>query len=74
MAQTTVLIAGPRTVGQMLWAFLCAIGNVLITLGEAGPLQHQIRKLQAMTDEDLASKGLTRDGEIRRIFGARYLL
>ncbi|QYK40144.1 MAG: DUF1127 domain-containing protein [Paracoccaceae bacterium] len=45
--------------------------NFLVLLAESGPMMEQVRRLNATTDEDLAARGLTREGEVRRIFGAR---
>lgn len=49
-----------------------AIGRFIILLAEAGPQMDAVRRLNAMSDEDLKAKGLTREGEVRRIFGHRF--
>ncbi|MEZ5797517.1 MAG: hypothetical protein R3D63_08700 [Paracoccaceae bacterium] len=46
----------------------------LIALAEARPEARAINRLDALSDEELAARGLTRMGELRRILGARYLL
>lgn len=46
-----------------------AVGIFLVQLAESGPKMDQIRRLNATSDEDLAARGLTREGEVRRIFG-----
>lgn len=47
-----------------IWAFL-------ITLAESGSMMDEVRRLNATSDEALAARGLTREGEVRRIFGPR---
>lgn len=46
-----------------------AVGIFLVLLAESGPRMEQIRRLNALSDADLAARGLTREGEVRRIFG-----
>ncbi|SIS85265.1 hypothetical protein [Paracoccus saliphilus] len=46
-----------------------AFGRFLIMVAEANPKMRQLEQLNRVSDEDLAAKGLTRDGEIRRIMG-----
>ncbi|MCV2863379.1 DUF1127 domain-containing protein [Defluviimonas sp. WL0075] len=47
-------------------------GIFLVALAEAGPRMEAIRRLNATSDEDLAARGLTRAGEVQRIFRDRY--
>ena len=49
-----------------------AVGTFLVMLAEAGPRMEAINRLNGMTDEELAAKGLTRADEVRRIFGDRF--
>ncbi len=42
-------------------------------LGRGAPEARAINRLNAMSDEDLAARGLTRAGEARRILAGRYL-
>lgn len=50
-----------------------AIAQFLVRLAEARPEAQAVARLNAMTDEDLAARGLTREGEAMRIFGRRCL-
>jgi hypothetical protein len=50
-----------------------AFGRLLVDLGERSPLMLALTRLQGTSDDDLQARGLTRDGELRRILGARYL-
>lgn len=51
-----------------------ATWEFLIKVAENSHQMEEIRKLNAITDEELARKGLTRMGEINRIFGGRIYL
>lgn len=51
-----------------------AVWNFLVAVGENGHRMDDVKKLNAMSDEELAEKGLTRMGEINRIFGSRLYL
>ena len=44
----------------------------LVAIAESRPGSQDIRALSAMTDEELAARGTTRQNEMRRILGARY--
>jgi hypothetical protein len=63
----TTTAARPSRLARALggvWAFL-------ITLAESGAMMDEVRKLNATSDHDLAARGLSREGEVRRIFGPR---
>ncbi|MFN3972628.1 MAG: DUF1127 domain-containing protein [Gemmobacter sp.] len=69
MTTTTTNIAAARAgllsrIGAGLW-------SVLMSLAEHGPMMAEVRRLNALSDADLAARGLTREGEVRRIFGTR---
>ncbi|MBU3029857.1 hypothetical protein [Paracoccus marinaquae] len=53
--------------GAALAAPFVAIGKFLVSMAEAGPQMRAIERLNRISDADLAARGLTRDGEIRRI-------
>jgi hypothetical protein len=74
MAQTAVVAAPVRSLAHILAAPFQTIGRFLIALAEAGPRAQEIERLNAATDEELAARGKTREGEIRRIFGARLYI
>ncbi len=63
-----------RILGHALYGFASAIGHGLVRLGEAGPRMEAIRRLNAMSDEDLAAKGVTREEMVRRIFGSSFYI
>ncbi|MCB2117119.1 MAG: hypothetical protein KDE00_12690 [Rhodobacteraceae bacterium] len=48
-----------------------ALGAALVRMGEASRLMEEINRLNAETDADLAYRGVTREGEVRRILGSR---
>jgi hypothetical protein len=79
MAQTATfttpgVIASARSVLRILAVPFAAFGNLLIAIGQASPLAKQIDGLNAISDDQLAAAGTTRNDEIRRIFGARFYL
>lgn len=46
----------------------------LIAMAEARPEMRALSRLNAMSDEDLAARGLTRMGELHRIMGPRFYI
>lgn len=65
----TIERRAPFSILGALAAPFKVIGRLLIILAEANPRMRQLEQLNRFSDEELASKGLTRDGEIRRIMG-----
>lgn len=53
---------------HMLFAPFRVIGMGLIAMAEAGPRMQEVRKLNALSDEELAARGTTRMDEVHRIF------
>lgn len=51
-----------------------SFGRFLVLLAESNPKLRQLERLSRVSDEQLASKGKTREGEIRRIMGASAYL
>lgn len=47
-----------------------AVGRFMIMLAESTSHARALNQLSEVSDEDLAAKGVTRTGEIRRILGA----
>ncbi|MFV0491881.1 MAG: hypothetical protein ACK5M4_08690 [Pseudorhodobacter sp.] len=68
MAYATTTATQNSNIRNILIAPFRAVWNSLIMLAETGPRMEQIRKLNDTTDEELAARGLTREGEIQRIF------
>lgn len=68
----TIISAGHKDQGFSAAALLApfrAIGRFMIMLAEASPQMRALSRLSEISDEELAAKGLTRDGEVRRILG-----
>jgi hypothetical protein len=61
-----------RVIGHALYSFASAIGHGLVRMAEAGPRMQAIGRLNAMSDEELEAKGVTREEMVRRIFGASF--
>ncbi|SDF02615.1 hypothetical protein [Limimaricola pyoseonensis] len=74
MAFTTTQATDHRNLGEIALAPLRAIFRVFVAMAESGPRMQQLRKLNETTDEELAAKGLTRAGEVQRIFGGSLYL
>ena len=72
-APTTTTISAP-TLRSVLARPFIAFFNVMMLIAEHGPRMDEVRKLNATSDEDLAARGLTRAGEVQRIFGHRMYL
>lgn len=51
-------------VGSALWSGLMMLANI-------GPMSAEVRRLNEMSDEQLAARGTDRAAEVNRIFGAR---
>ena len=66
----TVSHVTPGALFQALGAPFKAVGNMMVTLMEAEPRLAEIRRLNAMGDDELIARGLTREAEVRRIFAA----
>ncbi len=73
-ASITQSIGFFRFLGHALVSGLTHIGYGLVRMAEAGPRMAAVRELNAMSDEDLAAKGVTRAEMVRRIFGPAYYL
>lgn len=73
MAHSATFTTNPlRFVTGALVSVLKGIGNTLIRMAEAGPKMREVKRLNEQSDADLAAKGLTREGEVRRIFSAHF--
>ena len=59
--------ARPGLLGRLAAPFRAAFG-ALVTVAEASPRLREIERLQAMSDADLAARGLTRDRVIQHVF------
>ena len=69
--------ADPASIGFSAAALLApfrAIGRFMIALAEASPQMRALNRLSQMSDAELSAKGLTRDGEVRRILGGSAAL
>lgn len=58
------------TIGAAIARPFRAVFHGLIVLAEADNRMVQVRKLNELSDEDLAALGTTRQDEVSRIFGA----
>ncbi|MGR3593469.1 MAG: DUF1127 domain-containing protein [Limimaricola soesokkakensis] len=73
MAQTANLTTGP-SLARILGAPFALLGRGLVALAEAGPRMQQVRRLNELSDDDLAALGTTRPEMVRKIFGGSLYL
>ncbi|MEH6786467.1 MAG: DUF1127 domain-containing protein [Paracoccus sp. (in: a-proteobacteria)] len=59
----------PAAILSALAAPFAAFGRLMVQLAEANPRMQALERLNRVSDAELAARGLTRDGEIRRIMG-----
>ncbi|MBT0956421.1 DUF1127 domain-containing protein [Alphaproteobacteria bacterium KMM 3653] len=45
-----------------------AVGNFFMAVAEASSLHHRVEKLSALSDEELAAKGLAREDIVSHVF------
>ena len=64
----------PRGLGARLAAPFLAFGRILMKIAEANSRFEQVQRLQSLSDEDLAARGLTRDGIVRHVFRDRMYI
>lgn len=69
----TINRSAPGAVVRTLAAPFVAVGRFLVLLGEAHPKMRALDHLGRISDRELAERGLTRDGEMRRIMGVSAL-
>ena len=68
MASTTI-DAPWASSWRFLAAPLLAIGRFLLLVAKARPGVQELERLSQQSDTQLAARGLTREGELRRILG-----
>lgn len=74
MAHSATNFSSDRSLTDILAAPFKAVGRTLISIAESGPRMEQVRRLNAISDEELAERGLTRADVVRRIFGGSIYL
>jgi hypothetical protein len=58
----------------LIAAPFAALGRFLVLIAEANSTVRELERLNLRNDAQLAARGLTRDGEIRRIMGVSAAL
>ncbi|MGC9418544.1 MAG: DUF1127 domain-containing protein [Rhodovulum sp.] len=66
-------VANTNIAGHKASVFTVLI-DLLVRMMENHPHSRQIERLNAMSDEDLAAKGVTRQDVVRHIFRDRYYI
>ncbi|MEX5578392.1 hypothetical protein [Pseudophaeobacter sp. A-200-2] len=73
-AQHTTASASGKSVLAILAAPFVAFGRVMIALGEANTRSQKVQRLMAMSDAELAERGLTRDKIVHHVFSDVYYI
>lgn len=60
--------APARSIKSVVAHIFSSIGRFLVDLGEAHPRMRRVQQLQAMSDAELAKRGLQRDEIVRYVF------
>ncbi|MGQ0566020.1 MAG: hypothetical protein ACT4OK_13240 [Gemmobacter sp.] len=64
----------PARLTGLVSRILHAAGEAVWLLANSGSMAEDVRRLNALSDADLAARGTTRAAEVQRIFGPRSLL
>lgn len=70
--ERTATLSQPLALSSKAAEFFKATGRFLVWLSEANPRMAALTRLSETSDEALSARGLTRDGEVRRIMGPRF--
>ena len=73
MANTTIDTPRGFSLGFLAAPFV-ALGRFMVMIAEANSKVRELERLNQRSDAQLAARGLTRDGEIRRILGVSAIL
>ncbi|MCH2094001.1 MAG: hypothetical protein MK160_02685 [Rhodobacteraceae bacterium] len=70
MANTAVQppVISPVSILTLVTAPFRYLGRMMIVMAEANSRQHEVQRLMALSDEQLAKRGLKRDEIVRYVF------
>lgn len=71
MAYTATHIVGTSNETSLAKRFVNALWDGLVRLGENSSIMRQIDALNALSDAELAERGLTREEILHRVFAGR---
>ncbi|AHD03355.1 DUF1127 domain-containing protein [Leisingera methylohalidivorans] len=74
MAEISHIITGRPELAGILRRCFAAVGNALVAIAEADSRMRAARQLNAMSDEELAERGLRREDIVRHIFSDRFYI
>lgn len=74
MAHTTTHIPASGSILAPVAKFFSALGTAFVSMGEASSKMRQVNALQALSDEELADRGLKREDIARYVFSDCYWL
>ena len=72
MAHTTTHFPATVSIAGAVSRFFSALGNALVHIGENSQKMRQINALQALSDEELANRGLKREDIARYVMSDCY--
>ncbi|WP_121061535.1 DUF1127 domain-containing protein [Chachezhania antarctica] len=72
MAHITANVPAGRNVQNAFSRFFSAIGNGLVVMAENNSKMKQIRALEALSDADLAKRGIKREDIARHVLSPGY--
>ncbi|MQQ10209.1 DUF1127 domain-containing protein [Epibacterium sp. SM1979] len=70
----TLATANTRLNFSVLLKPFAAVGKFLVTLAEQDARMKALRALMAMTDEELAERGLKREDIVQHVFADKYYI
>lgn len=73
VAISHIITARPELAGILRRCFAAA-GNALVAIAEADSRMRAVRQLNAMSDEELAERGLRREDVVHHIFSDRFYI
>jgi len=73
MAYTSTIPAG-ISIRSLLALPFVTIGKALVAIGEANDRSRKVQTLMALSDAELAERGLTRDNIVRHVFADAYYI
>lgn len=74
MAYAATHQSADRAEHSGIYNFFAAIGTALMNMAESNSKMKEIQRLQSMSDEALAKKGLAREDIVRYVFSDYYYI
>lgn len=72
MANISTHVPITETLMGAVVRFFTALGNTMVRIGESNSKMQQVQALSALSDGELAARGLRREDIARRVFSDAY--